>query len=242
MVYTIKLTNSILGWMLVPSYKYPAGNEEILNQLYGEDWLKMKPFDRAFMKNEPVEKAIQHIKEVCADMGIGVSFCGNRKVPTVRLWWNPVKPTPIETISVDLKWSCWLNDRGVWDEYSAGTWERMQAAFEGTAAPITINTAPRKECRYGSITISKGKASGYFATEWDEVSDLADTLNTEPTDAFCDSIPFSIHLMEAGMDWEFTVKARKFHKLMEKLDNEENNLLQTDRKEWSYLEQLYQNR
>lgn len=88
---TISLTNSILGWMLVPSASHPdhaLSGRSILSSLYGQDWASMKSSDRAFLKDEPVEKAKAHIKKVCKDLDIRVSFCGNLKCPVIRLWWN----------------------------------------------------------------------------------------------------------------------------------------------------------
>jgi hypothetical protein len=240
MVYNIRLTNSILGWMLVPSYQRPtAGIEAVLSHLYGEDWLKMKSSDRAFMKGEPVEKVIEHIKSVCRDLKLSVSICGNRNLPTLRVWWNPVVTVEPEKVTVDLKWSCWSEDRGYWDEYAPGVWDRMERAFKGEAGPVVVGTGPRKEIRYGSVLIEKGEASGWFATEWDEVHELADTLGTECDDAFCEMIPHTMELMEPGVAWDFRVRARKFPNLMRRIDNEENELLQHDKREWESIEACF---
>jgi hypothetical protein len=140
-----------------------------------------------------------------------------------------------EKVQVDLKWSCWIVDEGVWNEYAPGVWERMRQAWSGEAGPVTINTGPRKEIRYGSVTISKGRAAGYFCTEWDGVEELADTLKTKCDDGFHEMIPRSVHTMEPGMDWEFSVKARSFNKLMHRIDHEEDELLQRDRQEWEWI-------
>lgn len=242
---TICLRNSILGWVLVPSYRHPSppnGVESWLTELYGEDWSKMKPSERAFMKGEPIDKVIAHIKDVCKGMGIKVSFCGNLKAgPTIRLWRrHPLEFARPEEISVDPKWGCWTEDEGIWNDYAPGVWDKMLKAFTGEAGPVKIHTGPRKECRYGSVTIEKGKASGYFCTNWDECCELADTLETECDDAFCEMIPHSVHMMEPGMDWDFGyVKARKFVNLMRKIDNEENELLVMDKREWGYIEACF---
>lgn len=240
---TIRLTNSILGWMLVPSYRHPSpenGVESVLSLLYGEDWLNMKSSDRAFMKGEPVEKVIAHIKEVCKSLNVGVSFCGNRKLPTIRLWLP--KPQEIVTptkVSVDLKWSCWTTDESVWEEYAPGVWEQMRKAWAGETGPVEVATGPRKEIRYGLVTIYKGEAHGYFYSNWDECYELAQTLGTECNDAFCEMIPHSIHAFEPGVDWDFSVKARSFNKLIERIDNEENNLLEADKREWESIEACF---
>lgn len=236
MEYKLRLNNSLLGWMLVPCAE---GYEPLLNELYADNWAKMKPSARAFCKGEPIDKVLDHLNTVFKDMGIKASYCGRWDRPTVRLWWNPkVLVTPI-SISVDLKWSCWSVAREYWDEYAPNVWDQMEKAFRGEATPVTINTGPRKEIRYGSVTISKGEASGYFCTEWDDPESLADTLGTVCDEGFREMIPYSVHNMEPGMDWEFGVKARSFAKLMERIDAEENNLLETDAREWGYIKDCF---
>lgn len=241
MVYNLKLSNSIMGWMLVPSYRCPAvGIEELLNLLYAQDWLSMKSSDRAFMKGEPIEVVVAHIKEVCKDLKIKVSVCGNRKLPTLRIWWNKVEHIEPEKLSVDLKWSCWSVDRGYWGEYAPGVWERMEAAFKGEAGPVVVHTGPRKEIRYGSVTIYKGGACGQFSCEWDSVEELADTLGVKCDEAFRETIPYSSHLMEPGTDWEFgTIKARKFQRLMNRIDGEENEFMVHDVREWNGIKACF---
>jgi hypothetical protein len=240
MVYNLKLSNSILGWMLNPSYLRPtAGVEELLSLLYADDWLKMKSSDRAFMKDEPVEKVIDHLKKVFQSLNLSASICGNRKLPTIRVWFNKVTVIEREKVSVDLKWCCWSKHNSTWDEYAPGVWEKAEAAFKGEAGPVTVNTAPRKEIRYGSVTIYKGGAAGHFCCEWDSVEDLADTLGTTADDGFHEMIPCSVHLMEPGMDWDFKVKARTFASLMRKIDNEEDSLLQAATQEWGYIEACF---
>lgn len=239
---TLRLNNSILGWILVPSYQHPApatGAYRWLSDLYGEDYEKMKSSDRAFMRGEPIEKAVAHVNDVCRQIGISVSFCGGGH--TVRLWRkHPSEFVKPEKISVDLKWSCWTEDEGIWNEYAPRAWEKMLKAFTGKTGPVTIHTGPRKEIRYGSVTIEKGKASGYFCTNWDECSELADNLGTECDDAFCEMIPHSIHLMEPGIDWDFgETKARKFINLMRKINHEESELLVIDEREWKYIENCF---
>lgn len=233
---TIQLRNSILGWMLHPVSK---DSVKVLTDLYLEDYDAMKPSQRAFMKGEPIDEVIAHIKDVCKDMKIGVSFCGKKGGPTIRLWPNKFIRVKPDEISVDLKWSCWSVDQSIWDEYAAGIWDRMKQAWKGTANSVVISTGPRKEIRYGSVLISKGQASGYFCTEWDSIESLADTLETDADEAFYEMIPMSIHNMEPGMDWDFSVKARSFAKLMERIDKEEDNLLETDAQEWKYISDCF---
>lgn len=234
---TIQLKNSILGWMLLP---ISQNSKSLLSEMYCRDYESAKPSERSFMRGEPIDKAIAHIKEVCKDMKIGVSFCGKKGGPTIRLWPPPYKPVlELEKASVDLKWSCWTIDEGIWDDYAPGVWQRMHDAWQGTAAPIAVSTGPRKEIRYGYVVIRKGCASGYFCTEWDSVEELADTLKTEADDAFNEMIPYSVHNMEPGLDWEFKVKARSFRKLMERIDKNEDDLIEHDKREWSYIEACF---
>lgn len=240
---TIRVTNSILGWMLVPSARHPepvCGVGSILSSLYGEDWASMSSSDRAFLKDEPVEKAKAHIKKVCKDLDIRVSFCGNLKCPVIRLWWNPVVAVKPEEVSVDLKWSCWsVAKEYCWDHYAPGVWERMEAAFKGTSGPVLVLTGPRKEIRYGSVLVSKGKAEGYFVDEWDDLHGLADTLGTKVDEAFAETIPFSSHSHEPGMDRDFSCKARKFDKLMERIDSEEVALMGESEAEWQLIKSCF---
>ena len=242
---TIRLNNSILGWMLVPSYQHPCppnGAYSWLSDLYGEDYEKLKSSERAFMKGEPIEKVIAHIKDVCKGMGISVSFCGNIKGgPVIRLWRrHPLVAVKPDKIEVDLKWSCWSIDEGYWKEYAPGIFDRMLKAWKGESGPVTIVTAPRKEIRYGTVTISKGEAEGHFCAEWDSIEELADTLGTECDDAFRETIPYSSFLMEPGTDWDFSVKARSFQKLMERVDAEEDNLMEHDTREWELIKSMFE--
>ena len=238
MVVTAKLNNSLLGWMLV------ATSEEAkpaVAQLYGghRGYDDFTSGERAFMKGEPVEAAKAHVKTVADRMGIGLSYCGSGDNPTVRIWFDPVTVAEPEELRVDLKWSCWTTDKGIWDEYAPGVWDRMAAAFNGTAGPVRVMTGPRKETRYGSVLVSKGGAEGHFVCMWDELNELADTLNTEADDAFAETIPFSSHSMEPGMDRDFDCKARKFERLMRRIDAEEDGVIGESDAEWQLIESLF---
>lgn len=233
----VKLNQSILGWMLVPM---SDDAKAVLSELYGTNYDNMKPLERAFMKGERIDAVLAHVKTVAKELNIGLSVCGKPYAPTLRLWYK-VTPAvqPTEEKSVDLKWSCWSTDESVWGDYAPGTWERMEQAFNGTASPLKVASGPRKEIRYGSVVISKGKATGYFVTEWDSVDSLADTLGTEPDEGFNEMIPHSPYTMEPGMDWDFTVKAKSFRKLMARIDAEEDRLLETDRMEWESIKACF---
>lgn len=91
----------------------------------------------------------------------------------------PADP-PVETVHVDLKWSLWTTERETWDEYAPGCWERMAAAFDGEAGPITILTAPRKEIRYGRVTIGRGEAHVELRCGWDDIGALMAMHDLDP--------------------------------------------------------------
>lgn len=70
-------------------------------------------------------------------------------------------------ISIDLKWSLWSTQRTYFDEYAPGVWDTMRAAFDGTGTEVLVNTAPRKEIRYGSVLVQPGQMHVHFWAEWD---------------------------------------------------------------------------
>ena len=235
---TVRLTNSILGWMLIP---ISENSVQFLNELYHEDYEKAKRSDIAFMKEQPIDEAIARVKKIAKDRDINISLCGKKSSPTLRLWKSkPVESVKPEVLSVDLKWGCWSQYEYHWNDYAPGIWQKILDAFEGTGNPVEIHSAPRKECHYGKVTIERGCAYGYFRTEWDDCYELAETLGTEDDDGFREMIPFSMHSMEPGMDLDFgKIKARKFQSLMNKINDQENELLETDKKEWELIESCF---
>lgn len=242
----LRLSKGLGGWILVPCYaRYSPEQRELLSLLYAQNWQEMPSADRFLCKDEPLEAVKKHIREVCKDLKLGVSFCGHREMPVLRLWRPEPAPwiEPIK-LQVDLKWSLWSEDRGYWEEFAPGTWAQMEAAFLGSGPPVVVHTAPRKEIRYGSVTIAKGKAFGHFCHEWDELPELADTLGAVCNEAFNETIPFSSHLMEPGTDWEFgeigkSIRARTFLQLMRKIDQEEARAISHNKQEWESIERLF---
>lgn len=81
--------------------------------------------------------------------------------------------------TVDLKWSLWSRDKATWDEHSPGTWGWMREWFNASSddgnpespglsdAPRIVETAPRKEIRFGKVAISPGSALVHFYAKWD---------------------------------------------------------------------------
>lgn len=58
---------------------------------------------------------------------------------------------------VDLKWALWSADVDYWREHAPQTTEHLIAAFNGAfdefGDTLVIHTAPRKEIRFGTVTI-----------------------------------------------------------------------------------------
>jgi hypothetical protein len=133
-----------------------------------------------------------------------------------------------ETVSVDLKWSLWSTHRDHWDEYAPGLWDMMEAAFnglevsapldpqdQGDGAIVTVNTAPRKEIRYGTVTIAYGYAEVDFWTEPDDEYDQEHKGRTYE---------------EADLHWggrvELDPETATFEDLMALIDAEEDKLIE----------------
>ncbi len=232
-----KLNNSILGWMLVPL------DEEaipVLDLLYGTKYNDLKPTEKAFMSGEPIADALAHVKSIAKTMNIRVSACGNPASPTLRFWHTPPAPTetPVEH-HIDLRYSLWTTDDFAWEQYAPGVLDKLQKAFEGTGPAVTVYTGPKKELRYGKVTFRKGNATGSFTCEWDDAPALADTLNTTDDDAFRESIPFSTHSNEPGVDKEFCFDNRSFYNVMKRVNDAESDLIRDSERQWKEVEEMY---
>jgi hypothetical protein len=86
---------------------------------------------------------------------------------------------------VDLKWSLWSAHEKHWQDYAPTVLATLRAGITDgqileTGCGITIRTAPRKEIRFGEVTIYPYNGHLFadisFRSEWDEPSALADTL------------------------------------------------------------------
>lgn len=195
---------SLCGWVLVPTDDNAL---PIVAKLYGttpDGYQAMKASDRGTMKDNTVNEFLAHVKDIAKDMKIGMSVCGSKTNPTVRLWDRTPNPGPRPRhFNIDLKWSIWSKDEGSWSDYDgkevepahfddvtkksinereigkvngADIWAAMQAAFEGTGPAVVVNSCPRKEGRSGEVVIQTGRARGVFSSCWDEIMDLADTF------------------------------------------------------------------
>ena len=65
--------------------------------------------------------------------------------------WTRIGNATLE-VDVDLKWSLWSRCRGHWDEYAPGVVEQLDLMEPGQR--LIINTAPRKEIRFGQVRVS----------------------------------------------------------------------------------------
>jgi len=191
-------------------------------------------------------------------------------------------------ITTSNKWSCWSADEENWDE----DWTKLRQLGEGQTLRICVSS--RKECRGGQVDItrldgSRWHVEGHFTEYWDDVDDLADTLNQVlvehddwekyffdwdcrsqpvtqlkrylmeerhygeaeaaaqalillPNDpqAFAESIPFSYHAMDPGVDRDFDFEFEgTVDELMARIDQEEDQLIEQSRKEWNDVARLF---
>jgi hypothetical protein len=58
-------------------------------------------------------------------------------------------------------------------------------------------------------------------------------------DAFNESVPYSRHASEPGVDWDIDVKANTFAKLMRKIDRCEDRLITASNEEWRLFENMF---
>lgn len=156
-------------------------------------------------------------------------------------------------VEIDLKWSLWSADEGYWEERAPAALVMLRGMNENT---LVIKTSPKKEIRYGTVTITgtaecegdKGdlKAIGRFEQHWDEPLDLMDTCGfdlaratEEDVQCFTDSLPFANDCGDPGVYREFEVKAETVAELLQKIDAEEDALIQDSTKQWADLEAMY---
>lgn len=183
------------------------------------------------------EKTIARLIKVAKRKGFRVESLPHQQY---RLTKNlPLIPAEPEKVTVDLKWSLWSKDESTWEERSPGLLARMREAFNGTGPALEINTAPRKEIRCGFVTISKRKAVGTFACEWDEAEQLADSFGTTADAAFIECLPGSLFLCGIGVERTFEVKNRCLAGLLAAVDEEEDALLKEHKKTWKEIESFF---
>lgn len=80
--------------------------------------------------------------------------------------------------TVDLKHALWSRDRGYWEEFAPNTLSHLAAGFDGAfdefGDTIVIETAPRKEIRFGKVVVDPkaGRVTVTFNSEFDDDSDV----------------------------------------------------------------------
>lgn len=72
---------------------------------------------------------------------------------------------------VDLKWSAWAADRGHWEDHAPKTLAHLEELEPGLI--LFIVTAPRKEIRFGEVSVTIGddqvwRAVGWFRNDYDD--------------------------------------------------------------------------
>jgi hypothetical protein len=70
---------------------------------------------------------------------------------------------------IDLKRSLWSKDRDTLEGYAPGLVQQIDRALADEER-LTLYTAPRKEVRYGMITIDGHEVDVFFRADWDEAS------------------------------------------------------------------------
>lgn len=82
---TVKLVNSICGWMLIPitDNSLPA-----LDKIYFAKYTGLKPSQRAFAIGGTPKQALTAVRIACGWEKISVSACGSKKSPTLYMWYK----------------------------------------------------------------------------------------------------------------------------------------------------------
>lgn len=151
---------------------------------------------------------------------------------------------------IDLKWSLWAADEGIWEEYAPDALRHLKMMFNNT---VIIKTTPRKEIRWGKVWVTGTsecedapgdlKASVHFESHWDSLEDLADTLGLDVDDEDAlenlrGLIPFTMS-GEPGLEVDADVDATSVAELLAKVDAIEDALLKMDAEEWAAIEAIY---
>lgn len=155
--------------------------------------------------------------------------------------------------SIDLKWSLWSQDESIWQDYAPEALRHMKLMYNNT---LILKTAPRKEIRYGTVTITgtsesedspndgELEAIGRFEAHWDEVAELMDTFGLDPGDddeyqCFVDSLPWANTDGTPGTYIEFHVQATSVAALLTAIDLKEAELIKDNDRLWNELEAAY---
>ena len=154
-------------------------------------------------------------------------------------WTIRSDATPIK---VDLKWSLWSADKETWEERAPSVWSQLEEMTPGDSS--TIESAPRKEIRYGSVTIERTSegwtAHGWFDDRWDEIPSLREVLNIpeEEEGLLAELLPYAGE-GEPGIRVDVDVRADTLEELMKEVDEVENELLSRADLAWRGLEESF---
>ena len=148
-----------------------------------------------------------------------------------------------EARTVDLKWSLWSQDKYFWEERAPGVWGKLEKLQVGES--VTITTVPRKEIRYGRVTITRTEdgydADVHFQAVWDSAESLCDTvgLGEEHLDAVRELLPYAGGEAggEACVETETTLTGvADLLTLMVAIDDVESELLVEEKQAWVAFE------
>lgn len=141
-------------------------------------------------------------------------------------------------LTADLKWSLWSADRETWANHHAGkTWDAMENAFHGKGPAVRLYTAPRKEIRFGTVTVETGRATVELKTGWDSTVDhvpeeVPEEYREEVSAAierwFCERHGYMDEDMPTGAMATDEFEADSFDRLMERIDALEEVLMQKE--------------
>jgi hypothetical protein len=142
--------------------------------------------------------------------------------------------------NIDLKWSLWSSEELL--ERYPEVYEQARLAFSAEGDPVEIHTAPRKEIRFGDVTIEDGCASVNFYFEWDEPYEQlwrVEEITGELTEPETESAKQDVCEYFSEMDWGIykEVGAPTFEELLEKIDEVESELLELEDRQSNAFEE-----
>jgi hypothetical protein len=172
--------------------------------------------------------------------GMGdMSGRGGPVLEEIHVTWHVEREVFPYEDRIDLKWLLWSAEPERWAERAPNTWKRIEELEEGDA--IEIKTAPRKEIRYGCVTITR-TAEGYeaevaFREEWDPEEVLVDTLGVTDIDAFVRDIPYTHG--SPGVEEVRSVTGTTMASIMAAIDHVEEELILSNNSAWEDLEKKW---
>ena len=157
--------------------------------------------------------------------------------------------TPPSEINIDLKFSLWSKHIEDFDERAPECAKLLRAFPES----LTIHTAPKKEIRYGTVTIKCNgdeqtctsiRAHGKFYCEWDEPEDLVGDLDLddgcisdEEYQNRAENIQQAMFDLDFPPSIDFDITAPTLDSILECIDNVEDDLLEANEKAWEEMKE-----